>query len=488
MSVVAGGLYLILKLFSGITTQYLTPSWHYYTYAVIYMFFLLPYHKLLSLFHLSFSQNAENGLGLPTLPSIVELPLLGSNDFVAATDKAGGVSTLNLDFLPYLLVAGTLVFIVVILIQNIKLYRRIFSVCRLEDDAQFRGILARCKQEMGISKKVSVYTSPYASTPFLYGILKPRIVLPDIEFTTEELQHVFYHELTHWKRRDPWLKCLMLLMNAVHWFNPLAYIARYDIDRFCELSCDESVVISMNTEERRQYCELILNVLWHAAGHNVKLFSAFSDKRKQLERRMNMIMKIEGLKSKKWVHMFAIAMLLVLVLAGSVAVYAANENDDNRFSKDVALSVESLKSEQPLEKSNLPLSDEKPLQLVESDVKLEVLENTSMDFSIMASFPISSSSLPPNSYTRSSSSYYINSGVDKLQFSANWNPTGQQIQIGFVNASNSSIQYWTSAYSGGSASGTVSTSSVPSGEYYVAIGTPSSNTQNISVNGTFEWQ
>ena len=151
---------------------------------------------------------------LPVLPSTLRLPSSSNNDFAVVVDKTKNVSMLNLDFLPYLLIAGTLIFIIVILIQNIKLYRYIFGVCWLIDEIQFQNILTRCKHSLYI------------------------------------------------------------------WFNPLAYIARYNIDRFCELSCGESVVTSMNNEERR----------------------------------MNMIMKTEGLKSKKWVRMFAVAMILALAL------------------------------------------------------------------------------------------------------------------------------------------------------------------------------
>ena len=67
MSIVTGGLYLILKLFSAVTMKYFTASWHYYTYIAVYTFLLLPYYKLVLLFHFNFnqiSQKAENGLVL----------------------------------------------------------------------------------------------------------------------------------------------------------------------------------------------------------------------------------------------------------------------------------------------------------------------------------------------------------------------------------------------------------------------------------------
>jgi hypothetical protein len=195
-------------------------------------------------------------------------------------------------------------------------------MCRPTDEMQILEALSKCKQQMGITKQIPIYISSCITTPFLYGIFKPRIVLPDIKLTMEELQSVFLHELTHWKRRDAWWKIIMLFINAIHWFNPLAYMARLDIDRFCELSCDESVVKAMNNSERRRYCELMLSVLWNVADQNAKLFSAFGGKRKQLERRVDIILKDEGLKSKKWVRMVAITMTLVIMLLGTISAGA----------------------------------------------------------------------------------------------------------------------------------------------------------------------
>jgi len=308
MSVVAGGLYLILKLLSALTLKYFTAAWHYCSYLLLYTFFLIPYHKWLSWLDLSFVQTVDKGFWFPSVAELNPSGAINStaNKIAILPEEIYTAFSRYLDFMPSLLMAGTLIFIAVTLIQNFNLNRRIFRMCRLADEMQALKLLSKCKQEIGIAKEVPVYLSSHITTPFLYGIFKPRIVLPDIEFTTEELQHVYLHELTHWKRNDAWLKCLLLFINAIHWFNPLAYMARRDIDRFCELSCDESVVKSMNSQERRRYCELMLNVLWNVADQNVKSFSAFSDKRKQLERRVDMVLKNEGLVSKKWVRMFAI--------------------------------------------------------------------------------------------------------------------------------------------------------------------------------------
>lgn len=328
MSIIAGGLYLIQKFFSALTLKYFTAAWHYYSNLIMYSFFVVPYYKIVSLFDLNFGPTGENGPRSLPLMGLNQLTAINpaANDAVLLQAKSYTVVSFRFDFAPYILMTGTLIFIAVILVQNYHLHRRIFRTCPLSVEEQILEILFMCKQKMGITSQIPVYIAPYISTPFLYGIFKPRIVLPDIKLTTEELQYVFLHELTHWKRHDAWLKCLLLFINAILWFNPLAYMARRDIDRFCEQSCDESVVKSMNNQERRRYCELILNGLWNVADQNTQLFSAFSGKRKHLERRINMILEGEDSKSKKSVRMIAIAMTLVISLLGtSAAVYATSE-------------------------------------------------------------------------------------------------------------------------------------------------------------------
>lgn len=322
MSIVSSGLYLTLKLFSAATMRYVTPSWHYYTYTWIYSFLLLPYHKLFTVFDLNFGQNPVHVL---PLPYTVTLPSFNNYSFTSLSDKAEQVSNLTSDLLIYLLPAGTLISIVIIVIQNYKLHNLIFGVCHLSNEARIYDILSKIKRELGITKKVRVYTSPYANTPFLYGLINPCIILPDIVFTDEELKHIYFHELTHWKYHDPWLKLLLLFINSLHWFNPIAYIARRDIIHLCELSCDEKIVKPMNNEEKRQYCELMLNVLWNIKDHNTKLLSAFGDKR-NVERRIDMILKNQNSIHGKLISMFAVTASLLIITLGTLTVHAAYSN------------------------------------------------------------------------------------------------------------------------------------------------------------------
>lgn len=317
MSITAGGLCLILQMLRPLTEKYFTATWHYYSKLMMYSFFIIPYYKIIALFHLDMGSNQ-----LIQFNSIAEL----------ASNNTGGVKVGRyveafFDFVPYLLMTVTLILIAIILIKNYQLKRRIInSSCIKTTDEQTIEILFKCKQEINITRNISLYVSSYISTPFVYGIFKPHIVLPDNIFSPEELRYIFIHELTHWKRGDTRLKGVMLFINALHWFNPLAYVARRDIDRFCELSCDERVITSMNHEERMQYIELILYLLWKIADCKTKLYPAFGNEKEYLEKRISMILNQEISKCKK--SMVAISIMLTVLLSAmsSVMAYTADVN------------------------------------------------------------------------------------------------------------------------------------------------------------------
>lgn len=70
------------------------------------------------------------------------------------------------------------------------------------------------------------------------GFLKPRLVLPDSEYSEEQLGFILRHELIHYRRKDVWFKLLFALAVSVHWFNPVIWIMRRRADIDMELSVD----------------------------------------------------------------------------------------------------------------------------------------------------------------------------------------------------------------------------------------------------------
>ena len=104
----------------------------------------------------------------------------------------------------------------------------------------------------------NVYECAAISSPFLLGYCKPRIYLPE-GLPAGDLEHILAHERAHIRRLDNWTKLFMFLCLAVHWFNPLVWIAYVLLCRDVEMACDEMVVRDMTLEDRKAYSKALVN-------------------------------------------------------------------------------------------------------------------------------------------------------------------------------------------------------------------------------------
>ena len=86
-----------------------------------------------------------------------------------------------------------------------------------------------------------VYETDRITSPFVLGLLHPRIYLP-LGVEGERRQYVLAHERYHLRRGDHWIKTFAFLILTIHWFNPLCWLAFYLMNRDMELSCDEHVL------------------------------------------------------------------------------------------------------------------------------------------------------------------------------------------------------------------------------------------------------
>lgn len=115
---------------------------------------------------------------------------------------------------------------------------------------------ALCK-EMGIRRPVPVYYVDPLPSACLVGCLKPYIALP-LTARPQEIENVLRHELCHYKGGDHWWCMIRLVCCAVHWFNPLVWIAARMCRTDGELACDERVIRSMDEDQRRDYASVLV--------------------------------------------------------------------------------------------------------------------------------------------------------------------------------------------------------------------------------------
>ena len=163
----------------------------------------------------------------PTLPSAAEVPV--------------GVSRqqAQVDFNIYsvLWLAGMAALLVHALVSAGKLKKKLATAILLRDN---------------------IYESEFVDSPFVFGVIKPKIYLP-MHMDEGTAAYVIAHERAHLARCDHWWKVLGYLVLALHWFNPLVWVAYILFCRDIELACDEKVVKGLDGAARADYSQALLS-------------------------------------------------------------------------------------------------------------------------------------------------------------------------------------------------------------------------------------
>ena len=115
----------------------------------------------------------------------------------------------------------------------------------------------RYKLRTAVILRDNVFQCETVSSPFVLGILKPRIFLP-YAMDGKNLSHVVAHEKAHIRRKDHWWKPLGFLLLTVYWFNPLMWVAYILLCRDIELACDEKVIAELGNDQRADYTQALV--------------------------------------------------------------------------------------------------------------------------------------------------------------------------------------------------------------------------------------
>lgn len=226
--------------------------------------------------------------------------------------------------------------------------------------------------------RVQLCCNPYIDTPMLIGLLSPCIVIPHLKFVENgmksELQHILRHELTHYRRRDLIYKWFVVLVSALHWYNPLMILVRREIGRTCELSCDETVIRFMDADQRQNYGETLLAIASSKRLSNGIVTTAMCEGKRELKERLESIMIFKN----KSVVMAALSLVLALLLVGcSVALGAVNVSPipDEATQSPVTIETPNVSTSPDVEASQSPAAtDASGVQTTPSFADKSVLE------------------------------------------------------------------------------------------------------------------
>jgi beta-lactamase regulating signal transducer with metallopeptidase domain len=208
-------------------------------------------------------------------------------------------------------------------------------------DEQVLTLFHGLKTEMGITKRIGLYLCPSVGSPMIAGLIKPRILLPVKDLAQDDFRFILGHELIHYKRKDLYYKCLVLLATCMHWFNPIVYMIAKAINAGCELSCDAELVRSTGIDTRRHYSEAIIGAARYQSKLKTALSTNFYGGKKVLRRR---IFSIMDMSKKKAGAVIICAALIVTVGTGfafAATAKAAPTQKTNYDSSDSAAHWES---------------------------------------------------------------------------------------------------------------------------------------------------
>ena len=198
----------------------------------------------------------------------------------------------------------------------------------------FSYLHLRFKVRESIVIKDNILVCDRISSPFVFGIIKPRIYLPS-DLSEEEKSYVISHEQAHIKHHDNLWKPLGYLILSIHFFNPLCWIAFKLFTNDIELACDERVIKNYDTKDKKGYSTALLSC---SIERNILSACPFSFGESGLKQRIKSVLGYKKPTIRIVILSFAVCLLTAMSFMTNPITSALEIHSDNRKS-----AIENLK-------------------------------------------------------------------------------------------------------------------------------------------------
>ena len=149
---------------------------------------------------------------------------------------------------------GTVGFILRDIIVELRSYRIRRNYITIEDK-RIKKLAA------SFGSEYIVKVSPDVKEPYVAGIFRPTIYLPNITLTDDDLRFILRHEVQHVLSHDGLKKLLFLTIEALFWWNPIAHITMSEIDAILEFQCDAKITYGLDDKAVYEYMRTLLSVM-----------------------------------------------------------------------------------------------------------------------------------------------------------------------------------------------------------------------------------
>ncbi|MBR3016127.1 MAG: hypothetical protein IKH57_03430 [Clostridia bacterium] len=169
---------------------------------------------------------------------------------------SNGISNGYPEMLAWLWLAGVIVVLLWIIASNYRFRRKALSNVTEAIPEDLEKLYYSICKARGV-KPVPVYFADPIPSACLVGVLHPVIIVPLVT-SPQDIQYVLSHEVCHLKNKDHISNMIRMVCCALHWFNPIIWIAASMHRTDCELRCDDSVSHPMNDQERKIYARTLI--------------------------------------------------------------------------------------------------------------------------------------------------------------------------------------------------------------------------------------
>jgi len=338
---------LLLLLILGLKQFYknrFSKRWQYYIWIIVVFRFLLPFTPDTTIVGSLFEKFDTTSTINPNMPVIADT----SNNEREQERENANINTTTVIHNPLSAYTGIFlvwaVLVLVLFVRKITLYQGFVQYIKAGNtevsDIQTLNLLSDCEEKLNIRAGVELYRNVLIASPMLIGFFRPSIVLPVGELEDKELSYIFVHELIHYKQKDMFYKWLIQIVVCAHWFNPLIYLLEKEVNRSCELSCDEKVISILGDKAKREYGDILISFLKSNNLYKSSLASVtLTEGAEQLRERLGAIMNFK--KKTKLITIISLVAAFLLSAGGfAIGAYAAqpiSQEDKAGLAGDIAV-------------------------------------------------------------------------------------------------------------------------------------------------------
>ncbi len=334
---------LLLLLILGLKLFYknkLGRRWQYYIWIIVVLRFLLPFtpdtmnvRSLFEMLHTTVITN-ESPVS-PNIPVTINsndsepIPQMPKSETIPA-GNAAAQKPLDTDACLFFIWSSLAM---MLLVRKITIYQGFIRYIKAGNtevsDVKTLNLLSDFEEKQAVKTRVELYRNSLIASPIMIGFFRPSIVLPTKELEENELSYIFMHELNHYKQRDMFYKWLIQIVICIHWFNPFVYLLEKEVNKACELSCDEAVITMLDERVRREYGDTLISFLKSDNFHEGSFASVtLTEGARQLKERLGAIMNFK--KKTKAIRIFTSILTLCIIFAAAfVSVYPVAAADSN---------------------------------------------------------------------------------------------------------------------------------------------------------------